>query len=109
MLTSTTQTAASKGTHRQGELSMNKKSVVSIVIGLLLTVTNTVVTIATREDWLTSNWLSRSNGTIAALLVWPPICLWAWRSRDKHKTLSYIIMFWIAAFCIILCCFILFV
>lgn len=41
---------------------MNKKSVVSIVIGLLLTVTNTVVTIATREDWLTSNWLSRSNG-----------------------------------------------
>lgn len=51
---------------------MSKKNVVSIVIGLLLTVANTVVTIATREDWLTSTWLLYSNGVIAIVFFGRP-------------------------------------
>lgn len=92
----------------RGELSMNKKNVVSIVIGLLLTATNTVVTIATREDWLTSTWLLYSNGVIAIVFFWPSVFQWAWRRREKHKVVSYFIIGCIGMFSLVLCGFLLF-
>ncbi len=88
---------------------MKKRHILSIVFGVLLWNINTGITIATREDWLTSNWLSRSNGVIAILFIWPPVFLWAWRSREKHKALSYFVMAYALLFSVIVCCFILFV